>query len=151
MSFVAAIGSALAAVIAKRRMTSSGDPEDDEVNLVTIFEPREFASSARALRHVTATTMYGGGTIDLRGATLASGGATVRARTIFGGFRIVIPAAWRVELDGVGFAGGSADGRDQALVDPEGPLLRVRSTAVFGGIGIVSEAPDRQAAEPVTA
>ncbi len=151
MSFLAAIGSALAAVIAKGRLTSRGGPEDDEVDLVTIFEPQEFTSSARALRRITATTMYGGGTIDLLGAMLDPGGATVRARTIFGGFRLVIPAAWRVELDGIGFAGGSADGRDQSLVDPQGPVLRVRSTAVFGGIGIVSEGPDRRAAEPVKA
>lgn len=143
LGVLAAIGSAFAAMVMRGRLASRGGPEDDELELVTIFEPLDLTSRASALRRVSATTWYGGGTLDLRPATLDAAGATLDARTVFGGLRIVVPATWRVELDSRGFAGGAADGRDQALVDSDGPTLTVRSRALFGGLGIVSETPDR--------
>jgi hypothetical protein len=151
MGLLAALGSAVAAVIARGRMTSRGGPADDELDLVAIFEPMDVTSTAGALRRVSVTTWYGGGTLDLRAATLDPAGATITARSIFGGMQLVVPATWRINLQSVGFAGGAADTRDPAGVDPTGPLLTVRSTAVFGGIGIVSERPGSLGASPAAA
>ena len=61
-------------------MTSKGEPADDELDLVAIYEPRNFASTAPALRRASYTAWYGGGTLDLRGATLDPAGALLTVR-----------------------------------------------------------------------
>jgi hypothetical protein len=146
MSAVAAAASAIAAFVARGRMASSGGPADDELDLVAIYEGLDFTSAAPALRRVAVIAWYGGGTLDLRGATLDPAGAVMTVRAIFGGYRLVIPETWRVELRARGVFGGIGDGRKADLVDPNGPLLTIEGFAIFGGVGIVSEAPDLEKA-----
>jgi predicted membrane protein len=143
---VAGIASAVAAAVMKGRLESRADESDDEVDLVTIFEGRDFTSAATAFRGGSILTWYGGGTIDLRGATLDAGGATLDLKAIFGGIRLVVPETWRVELSTIGVFGGIGDARDQDRIAPDGPTLRLTGFAIFGGAGIVSEAPDLTAA-----
>ncbi|HET9436147.1 MAG TPA: hypothetical protein VFO50_04760 [Candidatus Limnocylindrales bacterium] len=142
LTLVAGIASAIAASIAKSRMPSKGEPADDELDLVAIYGPLVLSSTATALRRVSYTAWYGGGTLDLRGAVLDPAGATLTVRALFGGFRLVVPETWRVERHTIGVFGGIGDARKAELVDPNGPLLVIEGFAVFGGVGIVSEAPD---------
>jgi len=142
LSLLAGIASAIGAFYAKSRLLSKGEPADDELDLVAIYEALNLASTAPALRRASYTAWYGGGTLDLRAATLDPAGATLTVRAIFGGFRLVVPAAWRVELATVGVFGGVGDGRQRDLIATEGPVLRIDGFAIFGGVGIVSEAPD---------
>lgn len=151
LTLIVSIVSALAALIARGRMTPQGGPADDELDLVAIFEGMELASTAPALRRASVTTWYGGGSLDLRNATLDPAGAEITARAAFGGFRLVVPPTWRVETHGVGVFGGFGDARDRDLVDPEGPLLAIKGFALFGGVGVVSEAPDLDRVEPAVA
>jgi len=151
LTLIVSIASALAAIVARGRMTSHGGPADDELDLVAIFEGMELASTAPALRRASVTTWYGGGSLDLRDATLDPAGAEIAARAVFGGFRLVVPPTWRVETHGIGIFGGFGDARNRELVDPEGPLLTIRGLALFGGVGIVSEAPDLDRAEAAQA
>jgi hypothetical protein len=68
------LASIVAAVMATNRRTQIvkvDDPELDEVHLAAIFEPLSFKSTASAFRGGTVELWYGGGIIDLRGATLA--------------------------------------------------------------------------------
>ena len=148
LTLIVSIASALAAIVARGRMTSHGGPADDELDLVAIFEGMELASTAPALRRASVTTWYGGGSLDLRDATLDPAGAEIAARAVFGGFRLVVPPTWRVETHGIGIFGGFGDARNRGLVDPEGPLLTIRGFAFFGGVGVVSEAPDLDRVEP---
>ena len=148
LTLIVSIASALAAIVARGRMTSHGGPADDELDLVAIFEGMELASTAPALRRASVTTWYGGGSLDLRDATLDPAGAEIAARAVFGGFRLVVPPTWRVETHGIGIFGGFGDARNRELVDPEGPLLTIKGFALFGGVGIVSEAPDLDRVEP---
>ncbi len=136
------IASAIAAAYAKGRIESRGDEEDDEFDIAAIYEGRDFSSRARALRRGSVLSWYGGGTVDLRGATLDEGGATLTARSIFGGIRLVVPESWSVERDMVSVFGGVGDGRDAERVDESLPTLDLEGFSIFGGIGIVSEAPD---------
>ena len=147
-SFLAAIASAIAAVVLKGRLVSRGRPADDEIELVTIFDGQDFTSTASALRRVDLTTLFGGGTLDLRLATLDPAGATVQVRAAFGGYRLAVPATWRVEMRGIGIAGGFTDGRRRDWVDPDHSILTVEGFALFGGIAIVSETPDLGPARP---
>jgi hypothetical protein len=145
-----AVGSALAATRLKGRLASRGRPADDEVELVAIFENADFTSTASSLRQIDLTAMFGGGTLDLRLATLDPAGATLRARTVFGGYRVAVPGTWRVERRALGLFGGSGDARPRAWVDPNGPLLTIEGFALFGGLGVVSETPDLGPPRPQT-
>jgi hypothetical protein len=140
------IASVLAALVARSRLTSSGGPADDELDLIAIFGGANLASTASALRRISGAAWYGGGTLDLRGATVDPAGASVVTRAIFGGFRLVVPETWRIEIDGKAVFGGFVDARDQVLVDPGGPLLTVKGLAIFGGVAVVSTARDRDLA-----
>jgi hypothetical protein len=150
---VGGAATALAAVYAKGRVESHGGEDDDEFDLVTIYSGRDFASRAKALRRWSALSWFGGGTVDLRGATLDPAGASGTTRSIFGGLRVVVPETWRIEDDTIAIFGGVGDGRKTDRIDESQPVLHLDGFAIFGGIGIVSEAPDldRKAAEAAEA
>jgi predicted membrane protein len=151
VGLLAGIASAVAAAMTKRRMTADGEitppePADNELDMVAIFDGIEVASTAPAFRHASVTAWYGGSSLDLRDATLDPTGASIDVKAIFGGSQLVVPETWRVEMQGRGIFGGFGDTRDQDRVDPTGPLLTVNGLAVFGGIGISSEAPELESA-----
>jgi len=150
---IGGIASLLGAAYARGRMESHGEEGDDEFDLVNIYGARDFASNARALRRWSALSWYGGATVDLRAATLAPAGATAAARSIFGGIRLVVPETWPIERDTIGIFGGVGDARDADRIDESLPVLRLEGFSIFGGIGIVSEAPDldQRAAEAAEA
>lgn len=139
---VAGIASAVGAAILKGRLESRGEESDDEIDLVAIYEGRDFTSTASAFRGGSVLAWYGGGTVDLRGATLDPAGATLDLRAIFGGIQLVVPETWHVERSTVGIFGGTGDGRDLDRVSPDGPTLYLTGYAIFGGAGIVSAGPD---------
>ena len=148
LSLLAGVASVVAAALFKGRLVSSGEPPDDDVALVAIFDGLELASTAPAFRGGSVLCWYGGGSIDLRAATLDPGGATLDVRTLFGGVRLVVPPGLRVRSEMVALFGGIGDGRDNAVgSDAEGdaPVLTLTGWAIFGGVGIVSDAPDLDA------
>jgi Cell wall-active antibiotics response 4TMS YvqF len=152
---VSSILAAAVAAVAKRHMISSGTETDDEFDLVTIFDGVDFASTAPAFRRGSVLTWYGGGQIDLRGATLDPAGAKLNVRALFGGVQIIVPETWRVEQRMVAFLGGVGDSRDSAETQGTGPLLVLDGWAVFGGIDVTSEPQqaesDAEAPAPATA
>jgi hypothetical protein len=139
---VGGIASAVAAAYARGRLESQGEEADDEFDLVNIYGARDFSSKATALRRWSALSWYGGATVDLRAATLDPSGATARARSIFGGLRLVVPETWPIKRDAIGIFGGIGDARNQDRIDETLPVLHLEAWSLFGGIGIVSDAPD---------
>ena len=139
--FVSMIVGAIAARSARARIVPKADPEADDVALAAFFGPLAFRSRAAAFRGGTVDCWYGGGTIDLRGATLDPAGATLRVRAIFGGASIVVPADWNVTVSVIGL-GGAGDGRPAVERPADAPHLDIRGFAVFGGFGITSELPE---------
>ena len=139
----------------KRAVSEAPEPESNDVALTSIFGPLEFTSTAQAFRGGTLTCLYGGGILDLRGAVLAPGGATLRIQAFNGGGQILIPASWRLETKVIGL-GGVADARPRIDHPVDAPTLSIQGWAIFGGFGIASEGPrareDRAfAAEPIVA
>jgi hypothetical protein len=120
-------------------MTSSGTESDNEFDLVTIFDGTEFASTAPAFRRGSVLTWYGGGQIDLRGATLDPAGADLNVRALFGGVQVIVPESWRVEQRIGAFLGGVSDSREKIDAQETGPVLRLSGWAAFGGIDVKSE------------
>ncbi|MDP9467979.1 MAG: cell wall-active antibiotics response protein [Chloroflexota bacterium] len=124
----------------KREVSLVPDPASDDVALTSIFGPLEFTSTAQAFRGGTLTCLYGGGILDLRGAVLAPGGATLRIQAFNGGAQILIPASWRLETKILGL-GGVADARPQIDRPADAPVLRITGWAMFGGFGVASQGP----------
>lgn len=134
----------IAAALTKRRYADEGRgafvPEADDMDTALIFEGGEYASTAPAFTGGELLTWYGGGRLDLRGATIAPGGADLRVRAIFGGVQLVVPPTWRVEaVTTTPFMGGVANATT-APADPDAPVLRLSVLAVFGGVAISNEA-----------
>ena len=142
VALLGGIASAIAAAFARQRITGCGEAADDEIDLVAIYDSLQFTSYAPSLRHAAVTAWYGGATVDLRAATLDPAGATFNVRAIFGGARLVVPASWPVVLAARGVFGGAGDVRSKDEVDASLPTLTVKGWAAFGGLAVVSEAPD---------
>ena len=148
--FTFMIGAAIYAAM-KRRDVAPPDPGADEVDLVASFGPLEFHSESGAFRGGSVTTMFGGGEVDLRDATLDPAGATLQIKTLFGGGNLVVPESWNVETKLVGI-GGVGDGRPKIDRPADAPTLRLEGTNVFGGWGITSTPNNEEETlpEPVT-
>jgi hypothetical protein len=145
-AFVATmVGAAVAARMAKERIVPVDDPAADEVTLAAIFGPIDFRSTATSFRGGRLECWYGGGTIDLRGATLAPGGARLEIRAVFGGAQIVVPETWHVTSRVVGI-GGAGDMRPALEPTAGTPRLEIDGIAIFGGIGVTATIPEGQAA-----
>ena len=143
VAFVAIMSiSALAAVVAKRSIASAGGPDSNEIELATIFDSVELESRATSFRGGSLLCWFGGGTVDLRGATLDPAGARLTIRAIFGGGILVVPDDWQVDLKVIGVFGGVGDSRDARGRPADAPRLIVDGFAFFGGFGISSRPPD---------
>lgn len=132
---------ASAAIAAQRKQNAPPPPDEaaDEIELVTIFEQLDFRSRAPAFRGGRVECWFGGGTLDLRGATLAPEGAVLQVQAIFGGGTIIVPEDWTVTTSVLGI-GGAGDARGTAGAIG-GPRLEIEGLALFGGFGVMSEDP----------
>jgi len=139
---VSSIFELIAAYLVKHRTPSVGDPEDDEVALVAIFEPIKFVSTADAFRGGSALLWYGGGEIDLRGATLDPAGARLTVKVLTGGAQVIVPDDWQVDLQVVSILGGTGDARSAKGRLADAPRLVIDGFAAMGGIGITSSTTD---------
>lgn len=137
---VAMVGSAVAALSLKRRFIANASPTADEIRLAAIFEPISFESHATGFRGGDVELWYGGGIIDLRGATLDPAGATLRVRTVFGGAQLLVPDSWNVTTRVMGI-GGAGDGRPRKDRAADAPHLTIEGSTFFGGLGVTSDIP----------
>jgi hypothetical protein len=126
------------ALYIKRTHPSVGDEDSDELDLVTIFDGIELKSRSTAFRGGSWITMFGGGELDLRDATLDPSGATLQVKAIMGGGDVIVPDGWNVELSSKSLMGGVGMRRPNATEDPYAPTLRVEARALMGGFGVSS-------------
>ncbi len=117
------------------------DPSADVLHLAVIFDGLDGASTAAAFRGGEIDCWYGGGSLDLRGATLDPAGGRLRIRSIFGGLDVVVPRSYRIALDSRGIFGGASDQTDPATAAVEGPLLAIEARSIFGGVSIRAADP----------
>ena len=82
--------------------------------------------------------LFGGFHLDLRGAEIPSGTATMELNSIFGGTEIIVPESWRVTMKGIGIFGGFEDKTIPPLSRPgvTTPELIITGSSVFGGATI---------------
>jgi hypothetical protein len=135
---VSMVAAAIAAMSVKRRLVPTTDESADEITAVAIFGPLAFHSTSTSFRGGEIECWYGGGVIDLRDATLAPEGATLRIRAIFGGGQILVPASWKVvsRVTGLGGVQDIRPAKGHAAIDPE---LVLEGMLVAGGFAVSSE------------
>jgi len=145
VSMVAAwAASAAWAVASRRRFVPSGTEGSDRIELGAFFDELEFHSQAAAFRGGSVRCGFGGGVLDLSGATMDPAGAALHLTAIFGGGQILVPPSWRVETRGLGVFGGIVDARPDGARPDHGPVLAVEGIAFFGGFAVQVPAADKK-------
>lgn len=117
--------------------------DGDRMDVTVVFSGRELAPTGR-FRSGAATAVFGGVEVDLTAATI-DGEATLDAVAVFGGVEVRVPPGWRVVIDGPAIFGGN----DSSVPPPaagDAPTLRVRATAIFGGVDVKPGEPARATA-----
>ena len=112
--------------------------------------PLEYHCTAGAFRGGRVECWFGGGTIDLRDATIDPTGARLQVTAVFGGGTVLVPEDWVVETHVVGIGGaGDVRGRTGELAASEesAPRLVIEGKVAFGGFGVMSRDP-RESREP---
>ncbi len=132
---------AVGAIVSRR--SNVGDAESDEFSIAAIFGGVERASRAASLRQGRALTCCGGVQLDLRGATLAPGGAELLLGAYLGGVQVLVPAEWRVVVTSQAKAGGvDTHVTPEADLAEDAPSLHVVARAVLGGVQVTTELED---------
>ena len=110
---------------------------DAVVRATAIFSGPHVASTATRFRGAWLTAVFGGVTLDLRGAGLDPGGASVNAPVAFGGVEILVPEGWRINVRSTPIFGGIEDKTDRSAVpDDKAPTLSLDAVVLFGGVEI---------------
>ncbi len=135
---VSMVAGAIAAMQAKRRIGPNTMEDADDIAASAIFGPLDYHSTATNLRGGTLELWYGGGVLDLRDATLAPEGATLRVKVVFGGGQVLVPADWRVVANVQGL-GGVQDVREAKGYAEGAPTLTIEGTVIAGGFAVQSE------------
>ena len=100
--------------------------------LLAVFGGTKRAGSFRVRDHVVCITVFGGTTLDLRGAQLEADVVNVHSFTLFGGFDVIVPEGVEVDLSGLAVFGAKETKGKGGLLHPGAPLVRVNAFVVFG-------------------
>ena len=107
---------------------------EETVDVVALFSGRRVVATGPRFRGGTATAVFGGVEVDLAQATI-EGEAVLDTVALFGGVDVFVPLGWRVVLDGPAIFGGH-ESHVPPPASADAPTLRVRATAIFGGVDV---------------
>ncbi len=123
-----------------RSLPKGAGPDEEMLRASGIFSGPELASSSQSFRGASLTAVFGGVTLDLRGARPAPEGATVKATAAFGGVDVIVPKGWRITVRATPVLGGVDDETDRSQPPAEdAPSLHVDAMALFGGVELKHE------------
>lgn len=115
----------------------SGAREEDVVRATAVFGGPKIVSSSQQFRGAWLTAVFGGISLDLRGARPAVDGASINVTTAFGGADILVPKGWRISVRSMPIFGGLEDKTDHSEPPADdAPALHVDAVTVFGGVEI---------------
>lgn len=154
LGLLALVGLAVPPILAfteKRRRTAGPpfDPSGDDIDVATIFDGADVRSEATSFRGGDVLCWYAGLTLDLSGVTIDPAGAYLRVRCVFGGVDLVVPEGCPVHVRSRAIMGGVGDMTDQR--DVAGPTLVIDALSVFGGVGVRNPEDDERMADRLSA
>jgi predicted membrane protein len=90
---------------------------------------------SQQLRHGEVTAFMGGLTLDLRGARLAEGTATIDLVVLMGGVDLYVPPTWKVSVETVTLLGGFEDASRAPAGEASGHLI-LKGVVLMGGVDV---------------
>jgi predicted membrane protein len=107
----------------------------DDLNISQVFSGTARKIESQNFRGGKAEVVFGSAEIDLRGAKLAGGQATLALSAVFGSIEIYIPRDWQVVLQGTPVL-GSIESHKKSPGVPPTETLTIKGSAVFGSIEV---------------
>jgi hypothetical protein len=106
----------------------------NKIHEVNVFSGTRRVITDQDFRGGKVDCVFGGTTLDLRGADIAGDKAVLHISAVYGGAVVLIPPHWDLVIRGGGFFGGFSD---QTIHPPRTPATKrlvARGGAVFGGV-----------------
>jgi len=100
--------------------------------LLALFGGTKRAGTFRVREHVICITLFGGTTLDLRGALLEGDVVNIHSWTMFGGLDVIVPEGVEVDLTGLAIFGAKESRGEPGVLRPSAPLVRVNALVLFG-------------------
>lgn len=130
----------------RRKKTDRRAPEsflDDrsgpgELDVTTVFREDNRRVTDRNFSGGRITCVFGGSKLDLRGAALAGGEATLDVTAVFGAAKIRVPDSWTVDVQTNNIFGGVEDDRSLPAEGRAGDRLTITGVCLFAGIELES-------------
>jgi hypothetical protein len=104
--------------------------------LLALFGATKRAGAFRVREHVICVTLFGGTTLDLRGALLEGDVVNIHSLTMFGGLDVIVPEGVEVDLTGLAIFAGKETRGEPGVLRPGSPLVRVNAFVMFGAATI---------------
>jgi len=101
--------------------------------LVAIFGGARRSGSLRVQPNLVCVAIFGGVTLDLRGALIEGDEVRVQAFAAFGGIDVIVPEGVEVDLTGLALFGAKETQGKPGTLRPGAPLVRVNALVLFGG------------------
>ena len=134
----ALVAALAAAGIAKLVLESRAEPDTEELDMVSIFQGTNLASTADPFYGGRVTAMFSGTMLDLRRAQPAPTGVHLDIALCCAGLQIVVPVGWRLSSN-ANFIGAGLSDMSATSADPDAPILHLSGFAVASGVQIVSK------------
>jgi len=106
----------------------------DELRISQVFSGTSRRVDSPDFKGGSAEVVFGSAEIDLSGAGLAGGQATLALSVVFGSIEVRVRPEWQVVIEGTPVLGSFDQKRSQAAGAPKTGTLRVNASAVFGSI-----------------
>jgi hypothetical protein len=126
----------LLGALSRQTPASATSIKEGSLDVFAVFSGLNRRVDAPDFRGGKASAIMGGIDLDLRGAGLAEGTAAIDLSVILGGITVRVPHHWRVEMDAHPLLGGIEDKHTYEPGPQGGGTLRVKASAILGGIEI---------------
>ena len=109
---------------------------DAQIRMTSLFAGSDNQIASQQFRGGRVYAVFGSSDIDLRGASTADEGATIKVIAIFGSVKLLVPKDWDVNAQTRAVFGGVASKR----AAPKSPVGRLALTGLclFGGVEVKS-------------
>jgi predicted membrane protein len=124
---------------AVRRRDNPGEVppvQGNDIDISAVFNGVKRRIDSRDFKGGEVTAVFGSADIDLTGAGLEGGKATLEATAIFGGIDIIVPRDWRIVNNGTPILGSFDQKHRNPSEGEAAATLYVRGTSIFGGVTI---------------
>jgi predicted membrane protein len=107
----------------------------DDLNINQVFSGTSRKIVSQSFRGGKADVVFGSAEIDLRGARLAGGQATLVLSAVFGSIEVYVPRDWQVQIQGTPVL-GSIESHRKAPGAAAAETLTIKGSAVFGSVEV---------------